>query len=167
MVLPSCRRSYLIARSIADGRRSVPRFHGNVPTELHHETMALMIFQCSNLVRWPKANTAAKIFGLCLFVAVATLCAPATGQVRQNPSPMVEHTRSHPRLERSTPDGRRIDLEFGRLFIPQQLSDRDELPLFLHFHGGRWLPELPRPACGAKVAWLMAMVCIQTISSEQ
>jgi hypothetical protein len=63
-------------------------------------------------------------------------------QAPQNPSPMVEHTRSHERLEKATPEGRRFQLEIGTLFIPEALAGREELPLFVHFHGGTWLPEV-------------------------
>jgi hypothetical protein len=55
---------------------------------------------------------------------------------------MVETTRSHPRLPQATPEGRRIDLELGTLFVPEALADCRELPVFLHFHGGTWLPEV-------------------------
>jgi hypothetical protein len=81
-----------------------------------------------------------RIVTFCL-VAVA-LGSQSTAQVRQNPSPMVETTRSHPRLERATPEGSRFDLETGNLFIPQELVGSTELPLFVHFHGGNWLPEV-------------------------
>src|SRR5437764_1398332 len=36
-------------------------------------------------------------------------------QQSQNPSPMVEHTRAHPRLPEQTPPGRRDKLETGTL----------------------------------------------------
>jgi hypothetical protein len=61
---------------------------------------------------------------------------------QQNPSPMVEHTRAHPRLEKSEPPGRREKLSVGTLFIPVRLQGRKKLPLFVHFHGGDWLPEV-------------------------
>ena len=64
----------------------------------------------------------------------------------QNPSPMVEHTREHPRLTESSPPGRRETLTMptgtATLFIPQKLVGRKRLPLFIHFHGARWLPEV-------------------------
>jgi len=61
---------------------------------------------------------------------------------------MVEHTREHRRLERSKPAGRRIDLEVGTLFIPEALAERERLPLFVHFHGGTWLPEVAASEVG-------------------
>lgn len=69
------------------------------------------------------------------------LCAAAYAQ-GQNPSPMVEHTRAHPRLQQTTPPGRRETLSTGTLFIPAKLAGKKHLPLFVHFHGARWLPEL-------------------------
>lgn len=81
-----------------------------------------------------------------LLLVLAPLCASA--QAPQNPSPMVEHTREHRRLERSEPAGRRIDLEVGNLFIPDALTDRKRLPLFVHFHGGTWLPEVTASKVG-------------------
>ncbi len=67
---------------------------------------------------------------------------PVLAQQSQNPSPMVEHTRAHPRLQQSTPPGRRLKLELGTLFIPARLEHRRELPLVVHFHGGGWIPEV-------------------------
>src|SRR5262249_7127390 len=73
----------------------------------------------------------------------------------QNPSPMVEHTRAHPRLKQETPPGRREKLELGSLFIPAKLEQRNDrkraaarLPLFVHFHGGTWLPEVVASRAG-------------------
>jgi hypothetical protein len=60
----------------------------------------------------------------------------------QNPSPMVEHTRAHPRLKEEKPAGKREKLTIGTLFLPEQLKREGKVPLFLHFHGGTWLPEV-------------------------
>ena len=56
----------------------------------------------------------------------------------QNPSPMVEHTRAHPRLKEEHPAGRREKLELGTLYLP---VGRPRAILFF-FHGGTWLPEV-------------------------
>jgi hypothetical protein len=82
-----------------------------------------------------------------MFARLSTsLCALALSSVsfaqQQNPSPMVEHTRPHPRIEKSQPPGQREKLSVGTLFIPARLKGRKRLPLFVHFHGGEWLPEL-------------------------
>lgn len=60
----------------------------------------------------------------------------------QNPSPMVEHTRAHPRLKEEKPPGRRERLTLGTLFLPEKLKTEGSVPLFIHFHGGTWLPEV-------------------------
>lgn len=76
-------------------------------------------------------------------VLLAGLCAAsAPAQQPQNPSPMVEHTRSHPRLKEEHPEGRREKLEAGTLFLPAGLKREGAVPLFLHFHGSVWLPEV-------------------------
>jgi hypothetical protein len=67
-------------------------------------------------------------------------------QQAQNPSPMVEHTREHPRLQRDTPAGRRETLELGTLFLPDRLKLKPHqtktVPLLVVFHAGAWLPEV-------------------------
>ena len=68
--------------------------------------------------------------------------APLASQSPQNPSPVVEHTRPHPRLADSEPPGRRDKLELGTLFIPAKLARKRTLPLLVHFHGDTWLPEV-------------------------
>jgi hypothetical protein len=59
----------------------------------------------------------------------------------QNPSPMVEHTRSHERLKEERPAGKRVPLKIGQLFLPATLPE-GKAPLFVHFHGGSWIPEV-------------------------
>src|SRR5438270_6169042 len=66
----------------------------------------------------------------------------AFAQQAQNPSPMVEHTRTHPRLKEETPPGRREKLELGTLFIPAGLKAGAAVPVLIFFHGGTWLPEV-------------------------
>jgi hypothetical protein len=59
----------------------------------------------------------------------------------QNPSPMVENTRTHPRLKEERPAGQRLALRIGSLFLPEKLPP-GPAPLVLHFHGGTWIPEV-------------------------
>jgi hypothetical protein len=73
---------------------------------------------------------------------------PLLAQQSQNPSPMVEYTRSHERLQRETPAGRREQLELGTLFVPAKLKLRTQTPLFIQFHGGTWLPEVAAARLG-------------------
>lgn len=61
---------------------------------------------------------------------------------------MVEHTRPHLRLKQEMPGGRREKLEIGTLFIPARLQTKKQLPLFIHFHGGQWLPEVAAAGAG-------------------
>jgi hypothetical protein len=63
-------------------------------------------------------------------------------QQSQNPSPMVEHTRAHPRLAQQAPPGRRESLTVGKVFIPAKLQGRKRMPLVMHFHGAGWVAEL-------------------------
>lgn len=70
----------------------------------------------------------------------------AAAQQPQNPSPIVEHTRAHPRREKKILPGRRERLELGTLFVPQTLESKlrrkQPVPLLVFFHGGEWLPEV-------------------------
>jgi hypothetical protein len=66
----------------------------------------------------------------------------APSAAAQNPSPMVEHTRTHPRLTQETPPGDRYPLPLGTLFVPQGLNRNRPATLLFFFHGGDWLPEL-------------------------
>jgi hypothetical protein len=66
----------------------------------------------------------------------------------QNPSPMVEHTRAHPRLPEEPPRGRREQLAVGTLFIPAKLQKAKRLPLFVHFHGAAWVAEIAAARSG-------------------
>lgn len=76
------------------------------------------------------------------------LAVPSFAQQSQNPSPMAEHTRAHPRLKQETPPGRREALELGTLFLPAKLKLKSPVPLFIHFHGGTWLPEVAAAQVG-------------------
>lgn len=68
---------------------------------------------------------------------------PAAGQ---NPSPMVETTRTHERLVRAElggtlrsftgPTGKPVEV-----WIPDDAKSRDACDLVIHFHGTAWLPE--------------------------
>jgi hypothetical protein len=81
--------------------------------------------------------------------------APATPQTQQSPSPMVDHTRPHPRIAQTEVKGRRVDLKSlkgARLFIGSRVNPNRPLPLLIHLHGASWLVEqhvaryLPRAA---------------------
>ena len=75
------------------------------------------------------------IFG---FVALAQQPTP------QVPSPMVEHTRPHPRIQQIEVTGRHVDLKTlkgARLFISPHVNPNRPVPLLIHFHGAPWLVE--------------------------
>ncbi|HEY0593830.1 MAG TPA: hypothetical protein VGF40_18810, partial [Thermoanaerobaculia bacterium] len=78
----------------------------------------------------------------------------------QNPSPMVETTREHRRIEKSEPEGLRWTLRAGErevpLFLPKSAADAKQVDLLVHFHGAAWLAEtaaasLKRPVAVATV----------------
>jgi hypothetical protein len=92
----------------------------------------------------------ALLITLILFAAI-----PATPQSQQSPSPMVDHTRPHPRITQTETPGRRVDLKSlkgAKLFIGPRVNPNDRVPLLIHFHGASWLVEqhiaryLPRAA---------------------
>ncbi len=71
--------------------------------------------------------------------------AAASAQSPQNPSPMVEHVREHPRLEKQEPPGTRQKLTLGRLFVPEAVTaekSTEPIPLVIAFHCGDWIPEV-------------------------
>jgi hypothetical protein len=53
-----------------------------------------------------------------------------------------DKVRSHPRLKLAVPEGQRDKLTLGTLFIPKDLKRDGKVPLFIHFHGGDWLPDV-------------------------
>jgi hypothetical protein len=63
-------------------------------------------------------------------------------QQPQNPSPMVEHTRTHPRLTETQPPGRHEKLDLGTLYLPNGWKPRSGAPLLIFFHGGVSIPEV-------------------------
>ena len=77
------------------------------------------------------------IIAICAFSAIAQ-------QAQQNPSPMTDTTRPHPRIEKVEVSGRRTglaSLKGAVLFAgPKVRADRP-VPLIIHFHGVSWLME--------------------------
>lgn len=71
------------------------------------------------------------------------LATTAHAQYAQNPSPMSDTTRPHPRLVESRPAGERATLTLGELYLSTRATARDRLamPLVVHFHGASWLIE--------------------------
>ncbi len=75
-------------------------------------------------------------------------------QQPQNPSPMVEHARPHPRLKQEAPPGRREKLDLGSLFLPAGLKPKQGAPLLVCFHAGTWIPEVAAARRKLPVVWL-------------
>jgi hypothetical protein len=59
----------------------------------------------------------------------------------QNPSPMSDSTRPHPRIERYEVPGRRAALTIGTLYISPAFDGNVPHPLVVHLHGAPWLVE--------------------------
>lgn len=83
---------------------------------------------------------------LLLAAAPVLLAQSPTPPTPQNPSPMVEATRAHERLQPSTLDGaiRSVPVVPGKtaeLFVPNDSRSRAELDVVIHFHGAAWLPH--------------------------
>lgn len=82
---------------------------------------------------------------ICLLLIGLHLSIAIKAQSPQNPSPMVEHLRDHPRLAKINPPGKRENLSLGRLFIPEKLvqdKSKTPIPLVIAFHCSDWIPEL-------------------------
>jgi hypothetical protein len=88
-------------------------------------------------------------------VLIASVRANPQAPAPQSPSPMVDHTRPHPRIPQLEANGRRVDLKSlkgARLFIGPHVNPNKPVSLIVHFHGAPWLIEqhvaryLPRAA---------------------
>lgn len=62
-------------------------------------------------------------------------------QAAQNPSPMSDSTRPHPRIPQYEPTGRRTALSAGTLYVPTTFTPRGRHAVIVHFHGAPWLLE--------------------------
>ncbi len=81
---------------------------------------------------------------IALLVMSITAVTASSQQAAQNPSPMTDTTRPHPRVARTEVPGRRTELTSLKgtvLFAgPKVRADRP-MPLIIHFHGVSWLME--------------------------
>jgi hypothetical protein len=73
-------------------------------------------------------------------------CSLSRSPSSHDPSPMVEHTRAHPRLQQQPPPGRREPLELGSLFLPAGL--KQPAAILFHFHGSGWIAEKGAASAG-------------------
>ncbi|HET7706387.1 MAG TPA: hypothetical protein VFM36_09900 [Thermoanaerobaculia bacterium] len=84
---------------------------------------------------------------------------PAPPPAKQNPSPMVDSTRAHQRVEQREPRGRRVAItgvleKAVEVLATPAVSDHADI--VIHFHGASWLPmqaaeETERPLVIASV----------------
>lgn len=95
------------------------------------------------------------LIGLISVIVLGQLLTFAQQPTPQVPSPMVEHTRPHTRVQEVSVAGRRVDLQSlkgARLFIGPRVNPGEPVPLLIHFHGAQSLVErhvavrLPRVA---------------------
>lgn len=80
---------------------------------------------------------------LSLLILITTICTAAQ-QATQNPSPMTDTTRPHPRIEKVEVQGRRTELAALKgsiLFTGPKVNADKAVPLIIHFHGVSWLME--------------------------
>ncbi len=75
------------------------------------------------------------------YALIGLLIAATQTPAPQNPSPMSDTTRPHPRVEKYEPKGRRLPIGQGTLFIRDGLKASESLPLIVHFHGAPWVIE--------------------------
>ncbi len=106
--------------------------------------------RCSLRMRMSRATRRTTPLIVALLVmgrpAVAAAQIPAPPGASQNPSPMVEQTRTHERLAPKPLGGvmRSFVGPAGKLveiLVPDQAQTRDVVDVVVHFHGTAWLPE--------------------------
>jgi hypothetical protein len=80
-----------------------------------------------------------------LILIVCLLCAVLNAQqTPQNPSPITDSTRPHPRIAQTVVEGKRTDLSTLKgaiLFTSPKVKTSKPIPLIIHFHGVPWLME--------------------------
>lgn len=80
-------------------------------------------------------------FLLIMFLSALSLIAQ---QMPQNPSPITDNTRPHPRVEKTEVSGKRTELATLKgsvLFTSPKVKTNKTVPLIIHFHGASWLME--------------------------
>lgn len=84
------------------------------------------------------------IVGAALFFGFITVVPTPAQQVKQNPSPITDTTRPHPRIAKVEVPGRRTELSAlkgATLFAGPKVNADKPVPLIIHFHGASWLME--------------------------
>ena len=67
-------------------------------------------------------------------------CAHAPKPATQNPSPMVDYTRVHERLQKKTIEGAQFAVGKAEILITPRATSAGTADLLIHFHGAAWLP---------------------------
>jgi hypothetical protein len=83
-----------------------------------------------------------QLLGQIVVAGLAICLAGAAGLAGQEKGEPAGKVRSHPRVKKETREGQRDKLSIGTLFFPRGLKREGTVPLFIHFHGGDWLPEV-------------------------
>ncbi|MFT3746613.1 MAG: hypothetical protein QM785_20260 [Pyrinomonadaceae bacterium] len=81
---------------------------------------------------------------LLVILLIAVGASTLAQQAQQNPSPMTDTTRPHPRIEKVEVPGRRTELSSLKgsiLFVGPKVDPNKRVPLIIHFHGVSWLME--------------------------
>ena len=73
-------------------------------------------------------------------VLLLLACAHPPKPARQNPSPMVEFTRAHERLQKTAIEGQQFKVEHAEILITPRAAAAGEADVLIHFHGASWLP---------------------------
>lgn len=80
----------------------------------------------------------------CLILFVFAALSVSAQQAPQNPSPMTDSTRPHPRIPQTQVEGKRTELTTLKgaiLFTGPKVKTNKAVPLIIHFHGVPWLME--------------------------
>lgn len=93
-----------------------------------------------------------RIVAALLAITLTSVAPLAQSPAPQNPSPMSDTTRPHPRVAEHAPRGQRATVGGGTLFIREGLRARARLALVVHFHGARWLVERHVASAGLEAA---------------
>ncbi|MEQ1878949.1 MAG: hypothetical protein ABL958_20080, partial [Bdellovibrionia bacterium] len=86
-----------------------------------------------------------KVFrSILIAILFCTACSVNAQQSPQNPSPITDTTRPHPRIAQTEVPGRRTELTTLKgaiLFVSPKVKPDKPIPLIIHFHGAAWLME--------------------------
>jgi len=76
----------------------------------------------------------------CAALFLLAACTHVQKPASQNPSPMVDFTRAHERLQKRTIEGNQFAVGKTEVLITPRAAAAGEGDLLIHFHGSAWLP---------------------------